>query len=125
MIVTSIWGLPLRNIESVSCYRLSEAPSRGDRMRIGASCPFVRLIPGAGDHLTGARPCPDPVWETASVPVAPALTAAIALPGRSGGESTRNPSILKPITGFKSHSSEHVAMQDRPPIFVPSLCTDG
>src|SRR6266849_4891996 len=37
------------------------------------ACPYVRLVPGACDHLTGDRLCPDPVWETAVTSLLPRL----------------------------------------------------
>ena len=60
---------------SVSCYPPGETVGRRDRPRIGAVCPFVRLVSGGGDHITGDRPRPDPVWETACCCIPPAPTA--------------------------------------------------
>jgi len=56
----------------VACYPPGKTVGRRDRPRIGAVCPFVRLVSGGGDHITGDRPRPDPVWETASFSVPPA-----------------------------------------------------
>jgi len=36
----------------VSCYPPGETVGRRDRPRIGAVCPFVRLVSGGGDHIT-------------------------------------------------------------------------
>jgi hypothetical protein len=60
---------------------------RRDRPRIGALCPFVRLVSGVGDHSIGDRPRPDPGWETARFSVTPAPTAvlgAVWLSDRNG-----------------------------------------
>src|SRR5438132_9185625 len=43
------------------------AAGRGDRLVIGALCPYVRLVPGVCDYITGDRHRPDPVWETAGI----------------------------------------------------------
>ena len=59
----------------VFCYRSWQPVGRRDRPRIGAVCPYVRLVSGVGDHITGDRRCPDPVWETACCSVTPAPTA--------------------------------------------------
>jgi hypothetical protein len=59
------------------CYPALETVGRRDRPRIGALCPLVRLVSGVGDHITGDRPCPDPVWETANISVTPAPTAVL------------------------------------------------
>src|SRR5881409_2382301 len=59
----------------VSCSPPGETVGRRDRPRIGAVCPFVRVVSGGGDHITGDRRCPDPVWETARFSVTPAPTA--------------------------------------------------
>src|SRR5215813_12002109 len=56
----------------VSCYPRGSPVGCCDRPRIGAVCPFVRLVSGVSDHITGDRPRPDPVWETASFSVPPA-----------------------------------------------------
>jgi hypothetical protein len=56
----------------VVCYPPGKTVGRRDRPRLGAVCPFVRLVSGGGDHITGDRPRPDPVWETASFSVPPA-----------------------------------------------------
>src|SRR5437016_11039706 len=56
-----------------------------DRPRIGAACPLVRLVSGGGDHITGDRPRPDPVWETAYYSVPPAPTAVLRLFPATGG----------------------------------------
>src|SRR5262249_31523760 len=53
------------------------AAGRGDRQDLGASCPSVSMVPGAGDHNTGATPRRDPAWETASHPAAPAPAALL------------------------------------------------
>jgi len=54
------------------CYPHEHTVGRRDRPRIGAMCPFVRLVSGGGDHITGDRPRPDPVWETACCFLPPA-----------------------------------------------------
>jgi len=41
------------------------AAGRGDRLDLGASCPSVSMVPGAGDHSTSDTLRRDPVWETA------------------------------------------------------------
>src|SRR5438093_10764206 len=69
----------------VSCYPPGETVGRRDRPRIGAVCPFVRLVSGGGDHITGDRPRPDPVWETACFSVPPAPTAVLHLFPATGG----------------------------------------
>src|SRR5262245_61814222 len=56
------------------------AVGRGDRPDLGASCPSVSLVPGAGDHNTGDTRRRDPAWETASTPVAPAPAASLNIP---------------------------------------------
>src|SRR5262245_29419555 len=56
------------------------AAGRGDRQDLGASCPSVSMVPGAGDHNTGDTLCRDPAWETASNPVAPAPAAPWHIP---------------------------------------------
>src|SRR5438128_12013654 len=56
----------------VSCSPPGETVGRRDRPRIGAVCPFVRVVSGGGDHITGDRPRPDPVWETARCCIPPA-----------------------------------------------------
>src|SRR5262249_20785743 len=53
------------------------AAGRGDRQDLGASCPSVSMVPGAGDHNTGDTHRRDPAWETASTPVAPAPAALL------------------------------------------------
>ena len=63
--------------QRVSCYPPGRTVGRRDRPRIGALCPFVRLVSGVGDHITGDRPRPDPVWETACFSVTPAPTAVL------------------------------------------------
>src|SRR6266567_3983033 len=63
----------------VFCYRRWQPVGRRDRPRIGAVCPDVRLVSGVGDHITGDRRCPDPVWETACCSVTPAPTAVLHL----------------------------------------------
>jgi hypothetical protein len=45
----------------------------------------VRVVSGVGDHITGDRPRPDPVWETASISVIPAPTAILYLYPAVGG----------------------------------------
>jgi hypothetical protein len=67
------------------CYPALETVGRRDRPRIGAVCPFVRLVSGVGDHITGDRLRPDPVWETASFSVTPAPTAVLYLFPALGG----------------------------------------
>ena len=74
-----------RDSPSVSCYPPGETVGRRDRPRIGAVCPFVRLVSGVGDHIIGDRPRPDPVWETACFSVTPAPTAVLHLCPTSGG----------------------------------------
>jgi len=74
-----------RDSPSVSCYPPGETVGRRDRPRIGAMCPFVRLVSGGGDHITGDRRCPDPVWETARLSVTPAPTAILRLYPVPGG----------------------------------------
>src|SRR5439155_2730283 len=56
------------------------AAGRGDRQDLGASCPSVSMVPGAGEHNTGDTLRRDPAWETASTPVAPAPAAPLAIP---------------------------------------------
>src|SRR5262249_47071227 len=55
----------------------SRAAGRGDRQDLGASCPSVSMVPGAGDHNPGDTLCRDPAWETASTSVAPAPVALV------------------------------------------------
>jgi len=69
----------------VFCYRSWQPVGRRDRPRIGAVCPYVRLVSGVGDHITGDRRCPDPVWETACCSVTPAPTAVLHLFPPPGG----------------------------------------
>jgi hypothetical protein len=47
----------------VFCYRRWQPVGRRDRPRIGAVGPYVRVVSGVGDHSTGDRRCPAPVWE--------------------------------------------------------------
>jgi hypothetical protein len=54
------------------CYPALDTVGRRDRPRIGAGCPFVRLVSGVSEHIIGDRPRPDPVWETARFSVPPA-----------------------------------------------------
>src|SRR2546426_1059484 len=54
------------------CYPALDIVGRRDRPRIGAVCPFVRLVSGVSEHIIGDRPRPDPVWETARLSVPPA-----------------------------------------------------
>src|SRR6266567_5607484 len=54
------------------CYPALDTVGRRDRPRIGAVCPFVRLVSGVSEHIIGDRPRPDPVWETARFSVPPA-----------------------------------------------------
>src|SRR5439155_22417725 len=63
----------------VSCSPPGETVGRRDRPRRGAVCPFGRLVSGGGDHITGDRPRPDPVWEPAGFSVPPAPTALLRL----------------------------------------------
>src|SRR5262249_3568153 len=56
------------------------AAGRGDRRDLGASCPSVSMVPGAGDHRTGDTLRRDPVWETAATFVAPAPAAPLTIP---------------------------------------------
>jgi len=56
----------------VSCYPPGQPGGRRDRPRSGAVCPFVRLVSGGGAPITGDRPRPEPVWETAAFSVPPA-----------------------------------------------------
>src|SRR5262249_25424155 len=69
----------------VLCYPHEPTVGRRDRPRIGAVCPLVRLVSGVGDHITGDRPRPDPVWETARCSVTPAPTALLPLCPSPGG----------------------------------------
>src|SRR5712691_10649129 len=69
----------------VSCSPPGETVGRRDRPRIGAVCPLVRLVSGGGDPITGDRPRPDPVWETACFSVPPAPTAVLRWFPTSGG----------------------------------------
>ncbi len=55
----------------------SGAVGRGDRGDLGALCPSVSMVPGAGDHSTGDTLRRDPVWETAFTLVAPAPAAPL------------------------------------------------
>src|SRR5438128_5006991 len=73
----------------VSCYPPGETVGRRDRPRIGAVCPFVRLVSGGGDHITGDRLRPDPVWETACcfIPPAPMVLFRVCV-FTSGGRMT-------------------------------------
>src|SRR6266851_1103413 len=71
--------------QRVSCYPPGWTVGRRDRPRIGAVCPLVRLVSGGGDHVTGDRPRPDPVWETARFSVTPAPTAVLHLCSPAGG----------------------------------------
>src|SRR5262245_33238293 len=64
---------------------------RGDRQDLGASCPSVSMVPGAGDHNTGDTLCRDPAWETASTPVAPAPAAPLDIPLLRLGEAAMTP----------------------------------
>src|SRR5262249_57493794 len=57
-----------------------EATGRGDRLDLGASCPSVSMVPGAGDHNPGDTLGRDPAWETACTPVAPAPAALLDIP---------------------------------------------
>ena len=68
--------LAMLAVETVGCR---------DRPRIGAACPFGRLVSGVGDPSTGDRPRPEPVWETARVPVTLAPTAGLRLLPTLGG----------------------------------------
>ena len=54
------------------CYPALDTVGRRDRPRIGAVCPFVRLVSGVSEHIIGDRPRPDPVWETARFSIPPA-----------------------------------------------------
>src|SRR5262249_32039578 len=73
----------------VLCYPRGPTVGRRDRPRIGAACPLVRLVSGVGDHITGDRPCPEPVWETARCSVTPAPTAVLRpLPTLGGCHDT-------------------------------------
>src|SRR5262249_31290523 len=56
------------------------ATGRGDRLDLGASCPSVSMVPGAGDHNTGDTLGRDPAWETACTSVAPAPAALLDFP---------------------------------------------
>src|SRR5437588_2089354 len=67
------------------CYPALDTVGRRDRPRIGAVCPYVRLVSGGGDHIIGDRPRPDPVWETAHLSVTPAPTAVLRWFPTSGG----------------------------------------
>jgi hypothetical protein len=39
----------------VACYPPGKTVGRRDRPRIGAVCPFVRLVSGGGDHATAHK----------------------------------------------------------------------
>ena len=56
------------------------AAGRGGRGDVGASCPSVSLVPGAGDYSTGDTLRRDPVWETALLLAAPAPAAPLDIP---------------------------------------------
>jgi transposase len=56
------------------------AAGRGDRPDLGALCPSVSMVPGAGDHNTSDTLCRDPAWETAVTVVAPAPVAPLDIP---------------------------------------------
>src|SRR5437879_4685828 len=70
---------------NVSCSPPGETVGRRDRPRLGAVGPFVRWVSGGGAHLTGDRPCLEPVWETACFSVPPAPTAVLHLFPATGG----------------------------------------
>src|SRR5215831_18867227 len=78
------WGSGGRN-------RSFRVAGRGDRQDLGASCPSVSMVPGAGDHSTGDTLRRDPVWETAWTPVAPAPAAPLAIPFPVLMEATMTP----------------------------------
>ena len=67
------------------------AAGRGDRGDLGASCPSVSLVPGAGDHRTGDTLRRDPAWETALPVVAPAPAAPADIPFPSLVEAAMMP----------------------------------
>ena len=56
------------------------AAGRGDRLVIGATCPYVRLVPGVCDYITGDRHRPDPVWETAGISPLPRPRPLMGVP---------------------------------------------
>jgi transposase len=62
------------------CSMFFRAAGRGDRQDLGALCPSVSMVPGAGDHNTGDTLRRDPAWETACTPVAPAPAASWDIP---------------------------------------------
>jgi len=68
-----------------------KAAGRGDRQDFGASCPSVSMVPGASDHNTGDTRRRDPVWETASIPVAPAPAVPLDIPFPSLVEAAMTP----------------------------------
>ena len=68
-----------------------KAAGRGDRGNLGASCPSVSLVPGAGDYSTGDTQRRDPVWETALPLVAPAPAAPLDIPFSSLVEAAVTP----------------------------------
>ena len=77
-IVRGLGGCAASHVEGTGaapgalCYPALDTVGRRDRPRIGAVCPFVRLVSGVSDHIIGDRPRPDPVWETARLSVPPA-----------------------------------------------------
>src|SRR3989441_2560109 len=97
--------------QRVSCYPPGRTVGRRDRPRIGAVCPFVRVVSGVGDHITGDRPRPDPVWETARFSVTPAPTAVLRLCSPSGGcHDTPQRLFSSPSsTNASSRSEEHTS----------------
>src|SRR5256885_12729217 len=78
VIVRGLGGCAASHVEGTGaapgalCYPALDTVGRRDRPRIGAVCPFVRLVSGVSDHIIGDRPRPDPVWETARLSVPPA-----------------------------------------------------
>src|SRR6266536_613755 len=77
-IVRGLGGCAASHVEGTGaapgalCYPALDTVGRRDRPRIGAVCPFVRLVSGVSEHIIGDRPRPDPVWETARFSVPPA-----------------------------------------------------
>src|SRR5438067_8669871 len=69
----------------VSCYPPGKTVGRRDRPRIGAVCPFVRLVSGVSDHIIGDRPRPGPVWETARFSALPLPRLSLVYGLTSGG----------------------------------------
>src|SRR6266540_3256668 len=104
----------------VACYPRGQPVGRRDRPRIGAVCPFVRLVSGVGDHIIGDRPRPDPVWEAAGFSVTPAPPAILHLFPASGGRYD-TPERLLPCSTLSTDPSAPSATRAfrRPPSLQP------